>query len=420
MGSFGSCLVGSACQCLCSAFKCCGASSKVFSRIGYALFALVWIILSTLLLYFGHYITIGSLADYLGCTDSATKDSCIGLSSVYRMSFSLVVFHLILFLLCSCRNEVIAAINEGAWPLKFLAVLGFFALTFAIPNGFFKVYGYIAMGASCLFLIYEMILVIDMAYSWNSAWVGNFDSSNENSGTSKCWCIMLIIGTIAATGGAITVYVIMFIHHREGALNLVVLIIPIVAAVTYYTLTVTQFARGGSIFTCSLFFFFQSFISMSIIFSNPSVANEHTLIGQIVIGLVFLFFVIFYAGIRTEKPDGQESTDAKATSEKVTNLLAESAEETEALTSDDKQATPEITTKTMLFHLFMAFASFYYSMVLTNWGAPKINSGAVVITFSTKHLAYGMMLAAQLVGILFFIWSLIASRVCRSRDFGDG
>lgn len=415
----GSCLAGTMCTCLCSAFQCCGASSKVFSRIGYALFAFVWIVLSTLLLYFAHYITISALYNHLGCTDAATRDSCIGLSSVYRMSFSLVVFHLVFFLLCSCRNEVIAKLNEGAWPLKFLAVLAFFGLTFIIPNGFFRIYGYIAMGGSFLFLVYEMILIIDMAYSWNAAWVGNYNTSQETSGSATCWTIMLIIGTLLATGGGITVYVFMIKDYGNSSMmNMVVLIIPLVAGALYFVLTVTQIARGGSIFTCGLFFFFQSFISMSIILSKPGTSTQGTLLGQIVIGLAFLFFVIFYAGIRTEKPAGEEATDAKATSEKVTNVLAEPAEK-EVLTSDDKEAPPEITTKTMMFHLFMAFASLYYSMVLSNWGSPKINSQPVVRTFSNEHLAYGVMLAAQWIGILFFIWSLIASRVCKSRDFGD-
>eukprot|EP00826_Nyctotherus_ovalis_P041641 TRINITY_DN4230_c0_g1_i4.p1 TRINITY_DN4230_c0_g1~~TRINITY_DN4230_c0_g1_i4.p1 ORF type:complete len:159 (+),score=60.06 TRINITY_DN4230_c0_g1_i4:204-680(+) len=157
---------------------------------------------------------------------------------------------------------------------------------------------------------------------------------------------------------------------------------------------------------------------MSIMLSKPGTSTQGTLLGQIVIGLAFLFFVIFYAGIRTEKPAGEEATDAKATSEKVTNVLAEPAEK-EVLTSDDKEAPPEITAKTMMFHLFMAFASLYYSMVLSNWGSPKINSQPVVKKFSNEHLAYGVMLAAQWIGILFFIWSLIASRVCKSRDFGD-
>jgi len=419
MGNFGSCLIGSACQCLCSAFQSCGASSKVFSRIGYALFALVWILFSTFLLYFAHHITMDWLSEHLECTDEDTKASCIGVSSVYRMSFSLVVFHFILFLLCSCRNDVIAKINEGAWPLKFLVVLGFFSLTFIIPNGFFKVYGYIAMGASCLFLIYEMILVIDMAYSWNAAWVGNFDSSQEANGNSKCWAIMLIIGTIAATGSAITVYVVIMIYHKETtAMDLVILIIPLVAAAAYYSLTITQFAKGGSIFTCALFFFFQSFISMSVIFSNSVNSDEKTQLVPIVIGLGFLFFVIFYAGIRTEKAS-EESSDAKATSEKVTNLLAENVESTEVLTSDGNNPEPEITTKTMLFHLFMAFASLYYSMVLSNWGTPKVNSKERDDRFSKNYLAYWVILVAQWIGILFFIWSLIASRICRSRDFGD-
>ena len=250
MGMIGSCLVGSACQCICACFSSCGVSSKVFSRIGYVMFALVWILISTFLLYFAHYITISNLQGYLGCNVGLATESCIGLSSVYRMSFSLVVFRVLLFLFCSCRNPIMSKLNEGAWPLKFLVVLGIFSLTFLITNSFFRIYGYIAMGGSCLFLIYEMILVIDMAYSWNESWVDNF-----NNGEGNCWKIMLIGGTVIGLGGGIGLYVYMMINFARSAGDWVIMIGPNVAAFIYFILTIKSAPKGSSIFIASLFFF---------------------------------------------------------------------------------------------------------------------------------------------------------------------
>lgn len=420
------CLFAPICQCLCSCFSCCGASQKVFARIGYVIFAVIWIILSTIFLYFGHYIFDLPFSRFLSC-GSEGKAACIGISAVYRTSFALLIFHLILCLLCTCRNEAISKLNEGAWPIKFLFIVVVFLLSFFIPNGFFKVYGYCAMVISCIFMIIEMILLIDMAYSWNQAWVNNYDEGQ--SGSSRgCWCVMLILGTVVSVGVGLTIYILLMKNTLAGssgtsALDWVFAVGPIVAAVVYFGLTIGQVAQGGSIFTCGLFFFFQSFITASGFFSGPYIITSTLMLLEIIIGLGFLFFVLFYLGMRTEKDppattEESKNTEASSVTDKVVNVVAEKKDDgAEVLTSEEEKVTP-VSEKTVWFHLLMSFASLYYSMVLSNWGSPIVNGENGPEGFSSKWLAYGVIFAAQWIGILFFVWTLIAPRVCSSREFG--
>jgi hypothetical protein len=299
-------------------------------------------------------------------------------------------------------------------------------LSFFISNDFFKVYGYCAMVASCLFMIYEMILIIDMAYSWNQSWVDNYDEC-QSSSSHGCWCAMLIIGTLATIGGGLTIYILLMKNtlsddNESKIFDWVLAIAPIVAAVIYFVLTIIQVAQGGSIFTCGLFFFFQSFITSSAFFSRPRKINAERMLLEIIIGLGFLFFVLFYVGMRTEKDppattEEEEKKKASSLADKVTNAVAETKDDGQEVLTSGEEKTLVVSEKAVMFHLLMAFASLYYSMVLSNWGSPFVDNQNAPEGFSTGWLAYGVIFTSQWIGILFFIWSLIASRVCPDRDY---
>ena len=422
MGSAAFCIGSTAFQCLCSLCSSCGATKKVFSRIGYVMFAFIWILASIVFLFYGHYIFELPFSSFLGCEgDENAKQACIGVSAVYRTSFTLTIFHVILFLLCLCGGELISKLNEGAWPAKFVFVLIIFVLTFFMSNGFFKIYGYCAMVASFFFIVYQMILLIGMAYSWNENWVGKIDNSQGCS--ERCWAVIIITGTVVCYGGGITVYVLLYLYRANSTADYLVISLPVVAAGIYTGLTVSPFVEGGSVFTCSLLFLFGSFLTSSIQFAIYKGTSSSLLTLQIIIGLAFMFFVLFYAGSQTIKadpaPGAQESAPAQQVANKAVEVVAEKEEGAagEKFTSQDKEdEAPEVTLKTAMFHLLMAFASLYYSMVISNWGAPNIN-GSQPDDFSSPYLGYAAMLSGQWVGILFFIWSLIAPRICPDREF---
>ena len=206
---------------------------------------------------------------------------------------------------------------------------------------------------------------------------------------------MLIIGTFVSIGGGLTIYILLmvkFAYISPGARDWIVTIAPIIIAVIYFLLTILRVAQGTSIFTSALFFFFQAFITASAIYADPDKANKEVLISEICIGLGFLFFVLFYVGMKTEKVkeemvEQEATTEAASLPEKATKVVAEKVESTDKLTSDEAaEEVPEVSEKAVSFHLLMAFASLYYSMVLSNWGSPMIDGQIDPNGFSSKWL----------------------------------
>ena len=125
-GSALCCAGGACCKCLCSICEACGINKKTYSKIGFVFFSLFWAGISILLLY-----TAKEMLDWTGinCPEASGGGSaCMGVSAIYRMSFTLAVFHFVTFILCITRAKPISIFHDGCWGTKFLIILaGFIA-----------------------------------------------------------------------------------------------------------------------------------------------------------------------------------------------------------------------------------------------------------------------------------------------------
>jgi len=58
-----------------------------------------------------------------------------------------------------------AIINQGCWLMKGLIITVLFIITFFIDNAFFDVYREISRYVSVAFLVMQIIVIIDFAYT---------------------------------------------------------------------------------------------------------------------------------------------------------------------------------------------------------------------------------------------------------------
>lgn len=142
----------------------------------------MWIIISIILLFtIKHFVDI--LPHFMQCPDvSGDGSACMGASAIIRMSFVLACFHLVVFLVILARNTAAAVFHDGCWFTKSMMVLGFFIGTMWIPNWWFQGYLSFARYISIIFLIYQALLMLVVAYKINETMVGNFE--REQGGCS--------------------------------------------------------------------------------------------------------------------------------------------------------------------------------------------------------------------------------------------
>jgi hypothetical protein len=69
------------------------------------------------------------------------------------------------------------------WAIKYLLVIGGMVGAFFIPEGSFgTTWMYFGMIGGFLFIIIQLILIVDFAHSWAERWVGNYEETE-----SKAW-----------------------------------------------------------------------------------------------------------------------------------------------------------------------------------------------------------------------------------------
>lgn len=370
----------------------CGTSKRVYARIGYVLFSAVWIAACFVMLHYGAKM-FPVLRYFLSCPpDSSTYDTCVGIFSVYRISFSLCVFHFVMAFLCLFQNELIAALNEGAWPFKFIFVGGIFILTYFIPDSFFTFYGHIATVASILFLLYEVILLIDMAYAWNKSWTDQYSASESNA-----WGTLLIATTaIIYVGGVILL--LRWISAGNERWITFNLLFTLICALVSAGLSMSRVVENGSLLTCALIFGVNVVMCGSLLASTAGKESWAC--------LILVFAALVYVSSTTVSEE-EDKNLVKSASAKV--METEDKYENPA----NAEVLPEITMATGLYHILLAFAAMYYGMLLTNWGGFTTNGD----DFSSGKFGVGVRLVSQWVANALFIWSLIAPRVFPDRDF---
>jgi len=428
------CLGTLCCMCCCTSCGTCGVPRKLFSRLGYVFITLVWIVFGIIMLFYGNYL-FDIFNRFLDCPTDQRKDSCLQISVIFRISLTLVLFHSLMFLICLCPNKISSAINEGAWPIKIAIQIGVFIAVFFINNSGIKIFGYIGMVISGFFLIYEMILLIDIAYVWNDTWVNAYDKSEEaNSGNSIVWMVLLIIFTFIFYAGGLAICIVLYVYHATPWWSSFLTSLTIVAGIIYTGISISRLVEKGSIFTCGLIFLFTSCLNASIVLSDPKETTRADALLQIFIGIFFLYLALLYVSGTTadtgeELPSQEGHMKAPKIMNGAGNVVMEKKEEnqnvaappvrsTEADEPAQNYALPELTLATALFHLLMVFASFYIGMLISNWGVPNLSKNEKnYLDFSKEWLGFSMKVIAQWSTVSLFIWSLIAPKCCPNREF---
>ena len=96
---------------------------------------------------------------------------CLGISLIVRISFALLIFHLILTVLLFTRDSFAKFVNEQCFGLKALIIVLITIALLFIHNSKLLLYVRFSSYVSFVFLIYQSIILIDFGYTWNETWV---------------------------------------------------------------------------------------------------------------------------------------------------------------------------------------------------------------------------------------------------------
>merc|ERR1711902_409034 len=135
-----------------------------------------------------------------------------GYQAVYRLCLIVTLFFIVMSILMigvKTSNDPRAGIQNGFWGIKYLIVIGSMIAAFWIPDGSFgTVWMWFGLIGGFLFILIQLVLIIDFAHSWAEAWYGNYQEDQ-----SKGWLCALLTFTGMMYAGAMTALVMLFVYY---------------------------------------------------------------------------------------------------------------------------------------------------------------------------------------------------------------
>ncbi|CAJ1083564.1 serine incorporator 2 [Xyrichtys novacula] len=447
LASCASCLCGSA-PCLLS--SCCPSTyNSTMSRLAFSFLLLLGTMVSVIMILPGMEERLEKIPGF--CVDGSYisgKVNCniiVGYKSVYRMCFAMACFFFlfsIIMIRVRSSKDPRAAIQNGFWFFKFLVLVGITVGAFFIPDGdFTTVWYYFGVVGSFIFILIQLILLIDFAHSWNQSWL-----EKAEEGNTKCWFAALLFVTISCFALAFTAVVLFYVYYTQPddctehkvfiSLNFLFCIIVSVVAV----LPKVQEAQPSSgLLQASIISLYTMYITWSAMTNNPNKQCNPSLLSLVqpsaptpppgvpnptlapvgaqwwdaqgIVGLIIFLFCTLYASIRSS--NNSQVNKLMQTEEGQGLTAAEESTGDDGVRRAVDNEEDGVTYSYSFFHFSLFLASLYIMMTLTNWYKPDTDYKAMRTTMP----AVWVKICSSWIGLGLYLWTLVAPLVLPDRDF---
>jgi len=373
-------------------------------------------------------------------------EDAIGYLAVYRICFVVTLFFLFMSLIMmgvKTSRDPRAGVQNGFWGVKYLFVIAGCIGAFFIPHGGFgPTWMYFGMIGGMLFIIIQLVLIIDFAHSWAESW----QSEYRNSQDERWWYALL---TFTGLFYVLTFVAIILefsyytgtahgqckLHEFFISFNMILCVI--LSVVSVMPIVQEHQAHSGLLQASfvSLYIMYLTWSAMSnqpdlgckpdlasLVFGNsthPAPADKDpastpSMDTSSIIGLIVWFCCVLYSSIRTSSTD-QAARLTMTDTVHLTDPESSSVAEGQSSGESNDSEHDGVHYSWSLFHLMFALATLYVMMTLTNWYSPgnhisietiSANMSAVWVKMISSWLCFGL-----------YLWTLVAPIVLQDRDF---
>ncbi|CAI5741890.1 unnamed protein product [Peronospora destructor] len=410
-------------------------------RITYIVLFFISAVAAGLLRTFNQNVPVLKLHVFDDCSETLDPNDCVGNQLVYRISLSLVGF----FTLTALLSYVVAKRCETmccwlCFQLPFF--LGLFLTSLFISNDFFNGYVDIARVSSALFLILQIVIIVDSSYSLRDYILDKMDeadrdedarhvllgsSFNSTQGgkmTKTMWegayiALVLICMTLSIVGT-----VLMYMHYAECDLNIMFISITLLSIIILTALSVVAWVNVGLVPSTAVSLYLMV-LCYQAVRANPSAACVPSSLSThekaqnqsgVIMNTLIAAFTITWTSWRTsatstaffgsssvykQSDNTRDEDDEELASIGLASARMEEEDHTDVQVVSDYQ-----------FHVLMVLASLYMAMVLTNWRSfdGSSSNGDAIVTMWVKVIS-------QWVASGLFLWTLVGPAVFPDRNF---
>lgn len=360
--------------------------------------------------------------------------SAVGYLAVYRLCFALAMFYTLMSVIMlgvRSSKDPRAGIQNGFWGLKYLIVIAFGIGAFYIPEDstFATTWLYFGMVGGFLFIIIQLILIVDFAHTWAERWVSRYEETE-----SKWWYAALLgasaLNYILSWTGIILLYVFYTSPGDCGLQKFFISFIQILAfgvsAVSILPSVQERQPRSG-LLQSSVVTLYTVYLTWSALSSSSDGQCNPGLLGiigetkdskvgfdqQAIIGLVIWMCCILYSSVRSA------SSSSKITMSE--HVLVKDGGERGSLTEDSGRGGQKVWDNEddgvayswSFFHLTFCLSTLYIMMTLTNWYKPNSS----LQTFNSNDASMWVKVISSWMCMGLYLWTLVAPVILRDREF---
>ncbi|XP_011062433.1 PREDICTED: probable serine incorporator isoform X2 [Acromyrmex echinatior] len=449
------CLCGStACSFCCS--QCPSCRNSTSTRIMYALLLMLGAIAACITLAPGLQNALkkvpfcaNSSSNYVPSEVSLDCESAVGYLAVYRICFILSLYFFLMSVIMirvKSSRDPRAPIQNGFWAIKYLLIIGGIIGAFFIPErSFGSTWMYFGMLGGFLFIIIQLILIVDFAHTWADAWVGTYEETE-----SKTWYAALLGTAVFHYTFSIIGIVLLYVYytHPSGcALNKFFisfnLILCVITSIVSILPTVQEHQPRSGLLQSSIVTLYVVYLTWSGVSNSPDGAcnpgfipgisshdvntqNRVTFDKQSIIGLIIWFSCVLYSSLRTASKSSKitmsenvlvqdngavrnAAEQSLIANEEGRNPDAEGGNVTKVWDNEEEK----VAYNWSFFHLMFALATLYVMMTLTNWYQPN----STLETLNANNASMWVKIISSWMCLALYVWSLVAPAIFPNRDF---
>ena len=234
-----------------------------------------------------------------GNLDGDTPDlyiQCVQNSGVYRPMGVASIFYLI-SAIATCINP---SLNKEIWPAKYTAYLFGLIVSMFLPNSLFMGFSLILVRLCAMaFIVIQQVILVDMAYNWNEAWVEKSNRCEAREwGSGKKWLQAIVASSVALYLFSFIGIFLLYKHFTGCTGNQIILAFTWVGILIMSGVQLS--GEEGSLLTTAVLSAYSTYIAYATVSKNPSQVCNPTLgnedVWGIGVGLVLTFLSLSWAG----------------------------------------------------------------------------------------------------------------------------
>ncbi|XP_030974943.1 serine incorporator 3 [Quercus lobata] len=356
---------------------------------------------------------------WINTSETHTKD-WYQIQAVLRVSMGNFLFFAIFALIMigvKDQNDKRDAWHHGGWIVKMVLWILLVVLMFFLPNAVISVYGTLSKFGAGLFLLVQVLILLDFTHAWNDAWVEKDEQK---------WYIALLVISIGCYIIAFTFSGILFIWFnpsgQDCGLNVFFIVMTMILAFAFAIIALHP-AVNGSLLPASVISLYCAYVCYTGLSSEPHdyVCNglNNTKVvttSTLILGMLTTVLSVLYSALRAGSSTTFLSPPSSPKSGGKKPLLEEEeleeGKEKEKEKKTDAEARP-VSYSYMFFHLIFALASMYSAMLLSGWTSSSESSDLIDVGWTSVWVR----ICTEWVTAALFVWSLVAPLIFPDREF---